>query len=222
MARAAAAAAVLAAAWAAPAAPPHLLEEGVVPARVCAAIIAAAEENGGAWNMDGDTIDRADAIQPPSVQIEVFQHGEVRAPSIMALLEPYLDGIAAVVDRAKRLKGLDGRASVDWIFLRKYVAGGARDRLRAHRDGNEHSANVFLNDEDEWGRRGGLFLAPDEYGGGAVVWSDEYLESNAADAYYPPQSVGGVLVHDSEVWHGIAPIAYGVKSHAGDLSFFFF
>lgn len=87
------------------AAPPHLLEGDALPPEVCARIIDAAERQG--FSYAPDTIDRDDSLRPPSVQLEVFEQDEVRAPEVMALVAPYLPRLRGLVDRAKRAKGVD-------------------------------------------------------------------------------------------------------------------
>jgi hypothetical protein len=213
------------------AAPPHLLEGDALPPEVCARIIDAAERQG--FSYAPDTIDRDDARRPPSVQLEVFEQDEVRAPEVMALVAPYLPRLRGLVDRAKRAKGVDTPTRFDWIFLRKYAAGRARDRLRAHKDGNLHSLNVFLNGRAEDGDRfagggsggaqfagggsggaqfagGGLFLADGPEVDGVEVWTDGFLD-DAAGVFVVPQRTGAAVVHDNTVWHGIAPLASGSK-----------
>ena len=197
------------------AAPPHLLEGDALPPEVCARIIDAAERQG--FSYAPDTIDRDDSLRPPSVQLEVFEQDEVRAPEVMALIAPYLPRLRGLVDRAKRAKGVDTPTRFDWIFLRKYAAGRARDRLRAHKDGNLHSLNVFLNGRAEDGGSGGaqfagggLFLADGPEVDGVEVWTDEFLDA-AAGVFVVPQRTGAAVVHDNTVWHGIAPLASGSK-----------
>ena len=141
----------------------------------------------------------------------------------MALIAPYLPRLRGLVDRVKRAKGVDTPTRFDWIFLRKYAAGRARDRLRAHKDGNLHSLNVFLNGRAEDGDQfagggsggaqfvgGGLFLADGPEVDGVEVWTDEFLDA-AAGVFVVPQRTGAAVVHDNTVWHGIAPLASGSK-----------
>ncbi|KAH8061025.1 hypothetical protein JL722_4317 [Aureococcus anophagefferens] len=87
----------------------------------------------------------------------------------------------------------------------------------AHKDGNLHSLNVFLNGRAEDGGSGGaqfagggLFLADGPEVDGVEVWTDEFLDA-AAGVFARPQRTGAAVVHDNTVWHGIAPLASGSK-----------
>ena len=190
--------------------PSYVIESDLLTKDACAAIIDAVERFG--FSQAPDTIDKDDPVQPPMVQADVFEQAEVRAPEVMALVGPHLPRLVRLVDRAKRARGVDTATRFDWIFVRKYAATSRRDRLRAHKDGNLWSVNVFLNSINESFVSGGLFLADGPAdSAGTAVWSDEFLDGDMLEVHHPPQVAGWGIVHDNHVWHGIAPLASGVK-----------
>ena len=109
------------------AAPPHLLEGDVLPPEVCARIIDAAERQG--FSYAPDTIDRDDSLRPPSVQLEVFEQDEVRAPEVMSLVEPYLPRLREITqtwDQLKRWASTNEEELVLNGCAREVMDGGVR------------------------------------------------------------------------------------------------
>lgn len=83
-------------------------------------------------NITADSIDYGDERSTVSWAIDVFTNDRLEAPKIGSIYEKYLPRLYELVREKKRImnNGDTSEPSLDWVFLRKYSAGGERHMLR--------------------------------------------------------------------------------------------
>jgi hypothetical protein len=126
-----------------------------------------------------------------------------------------------------------GLHTIDWIFIRKYSATSDRDWLAGHRDTNQFSVAVPMNDDTEFengrfwlvqsgfeakegGDEGMDKLVAAEMSQGPKANVDESLEEmekrkNSSAFYIPKLVTGSAMFYNNRVYHGIAPVTKGTK-----------
>lgn len=217
-------------------------KDAVMSEQLCAQIVAICNDIG--WAQIEDSIDKNEPENNHySQDLYVVDRGDIRNPRLWALIEPYVPALSEFVLQRKNRARASFRAdmqvpekppSADWIFIRKYSPhiGSTRNSLRVHYDTNEHSINLPLNSDTEFGG-GGFFVIkpppqpasytydtppeiPQAWQG--LPWLQKVRRENSSIVYFPPMKAGSAVLHNNTVWHGIAPLTAGVKY---SLLFFF-
>jgi hypothetical protein len=209
------------------------IRNDLISRKQCSTLLQLLELRYQEWDVNEDSIDGRSMDQ-----FNVLERGFIHD---MALYDMAIDHIERSVSRAIK-EFSDTDLYLYWIFIRRYgTEEGRRDRLMPHRDNNELTVNILLDEDFEGGElyvmtpNSSLEIEYDgdvienEYDAGtvfmdyfetvdhegnnsiAIVLSNLTRHSCSPGLRVLKPEVGTTVIHSKDIVHGVAPVTRGVR-----------